>query len=149
MIPRKQPVERLVLGVERTSPFVSISYVWKIIRFIFARFGLLDRYYSMEANKQTRIRSRGSQATSFLNGLRTDHRFLADAKRNGLIGVTALVLAVGMFYLARSGLVHDANTFDVVIFTSITTTLVFISAVIGFAIRIGDELLRYAVDQMK
>ena len=115
----------------------------------FARFGPLDRYSSMETKNTSKIQSTQRAAKSFLNKLREDPEFHVGAKRIGLIGLVALFLGTGMFFLARSGVIYDANTLEVVVFTALVATMVLVSAVICLAIRVMDELLSYIVDRVE
>ena len=103
----------------------------------------------MDAKRTTSPYDCRRNVTSFLSALRTDRRFCADAKRNGLIGLIALVLAAAMFCLARSRLVQDSNTLEVVVFTCLTATMVLIAAVIVTVIRVVDEAFLYVIARMK
>lgn len=103
----------------------------------------------MKTTNTSRDHRTPSAAKSLLNKLREDPEFYVGAKRTGLIGLIALLLGAGMIALARSGLVSDANTLEVVIFAALVATMVFVSAVICLAMRVVDELIYHIVDRMK
>ena len=103
----------------------------------------------METKNTPKIQSTPSAAKSFLNKLQEDPEFYVGAKRTGLIGLVALFLGTGMFSLARSGLIDDANTLEVVVFTALVAIMVLVSAVSCLTIRVMDELLSYIVDRME
>ncbi len=94
---------------------------------------------------------RGTRAAekSFLETLREDPRFRLDAKRIGLIAMTALILDAVMFGLALSGLDYDANTHQVIVFASFVTTLIVVSAVVCLVMRVVDEFFSFYVDRIE
>ena len=103
----------------------------------------------METQKAPKSRRTGSAEKTFLESLRADRKFRIDAKRIGLIAITALIVDTTIFALIRFGLYYDANTYTVILFASFVATWVVVSAIACFVIRVVDEFLSFLSARMK
>jgi hypothetical protein len=85
---------------------------------------------------------------SFLKSLCGDAAFRRDARRTGFIAITALIVDAAMLGLIGSGLDVDANTLQVFVFASFVATLVVVSALAWYVVRVTDEYFWFRIDRM-
>ncbi len=84
----------------------------------------------------------------FLRALWADKAFRVDAGQVIRITLVALVIEVSMLALARSDLAGDANTYQVLVFTSFVAALVIVSSIGWFVVRVVDEFVWFIIDRM-
>ena len=98
-------------------------------------------------NAPESCRTRRAEKT-FLEALRGDAAFRRDARRTGFIAITALIVDAAMLGLIRAGWDVDANTHQVFVFASFVATLVVVSAIGWYVVRVIDEYVWFYVNQL-
>ena len=86
---------------------------------------------------------------SFLKSLCGDSAFRRDASRTGIIAITALTVDAAMLGLIGSGRDVDANTLQVLVFASFVATLVVVSAIAWYVVRVIDEYFWFYINQFE
>ena len=86
---------------------------------------------------------------NFLETLRRDPDFRRDASRTGLLAMIAFIVDAAMFGLIGSGREFDANTHQVIVFTSFVATSVVVSAIVWYVVRVTDEYCWFYIDRME
>ena len=102
----------------------------------------------MKTKKAPNSTGSGSREKTFLEALRADIKFRLDAGRVIRFALVALFVRVSMSGLVRSDLADDANTYQVIVFASFAATLVIVSAIGWFVVRVVDEFVSFVLDRM-
>ena len=102
----------------------------------------------MDTQNAPKSRGRRCAEKSFLKSLRQDAAFRRDARRTGVIALTALIVDAAMLGLIGGGWDVDAHTLQVLVFASFVATLVVVSAIAWYVVRVTDEYVWFYINQL-